>query len=87
MSTFGELLEDVQQQMLGKLKDIVANETEHSLVDGDVRRKIATLLEEEMNAANAQVVETTLYQRVVRELTPHELEGIVGDWMRMQTFL
>jgi hypothetical protein len=69
-------------EFLDRLADAMAQQAEHSLVGGSVRRRIAAIVQEETSAGAAD--EWQVIRRVMRELSSGELEGNVGDWLRMQ---
>jgi hypothetical protein len=87
MTTFGDLPDDTKAEALGQLADQVSQDREHSMVHGDVRRKISAIVSEEIDAGSGGADESTIVQRVARELSPVELEGIIADWMRLQLAL
>jgi hypothetical protein len=88
MSTFGELPDDTKAELFGQLADQVSKAHEHSMVDGEVRRKISAIVSEEVALTQAGMNnESTIVQRVAHELSPVEMEGIIADWMRAQIAL
>lgn len=80
---FDDLPPDDQARALEKLADIIAIEREHSNVSADVRQRISAIADEEL-AGRESISEEALVSRIVGELSPNDLKGIVADWLRMQ---
>jgi hypothetical protein len=68
--------------------DHIALEREHSAVDGETRRKISTILDEELERSGTNVADDDdLIDRLMNELSHNELRGIVVDWTRIAVAL
>jgi hypothetical protein len=82
--TFGDLPDDDQAGELDELADHLAQAGEQSAVDGEGRGRIQAIFDDEISAGRLD--EDDLADRVIRELSPEQLRGIVLDWLRAQTF-
>jgi len=85
---FSDLPPDAQERLLGRLAGQVAMEREHSMVDGDVRRRIKAILDDEFQKQeDAGVPDDVVVDRILAEFSPNDLRGIVADWLHMQIAL
>jgi hypothetical protein len=78
-----DLPDDEAEDVLRELRDITARDNEFSAVDGDVRRKVSAIIDDEIDKHGAGA-EGVIVERVTTELSPFELRGIVTDWLRLQ---
>lgn len=81
--TLGDLPPDDLDRVLRGLADQIAVEREHSHVSTEVRRRLSAIADEEL-ASHEILPMNVLVDRIVGELSPNELKGIIEDWLEMQ---